>query len=248
MQKLLIFAMLLFAFPSFADSTRTVDENPNKNYRIHTALGYSTVVDFPTKPLSAILGDQDAFKLEFHANSITIKPVVTGAKSNLFVVTQSGRDQFTLISGPAAQVDYLVKLRSKQSEISFDSDGNLKTSSSRHKVARLATFQKFRVAIDDIEEIGNDSAIHFQLSNLGPLYEFSAASIGIKKAHQFLEIENAYLDDTKIGKDLPSVRGTLILKDVTLQDSKNLIFVFAVPNHRIALPISQRVNHKAVKN
>ena len=40
---------------------------------IHTARGFSTVVQLPSKPLNVVLGDQGVFRIEFINDSITIK-------------------------------------------------------------------------------------------------------------------------------------------------------------------------------
>src|SRR5690606_8679065 len=82
--------------------------------RVWTALGYSTVIELPSKPLQAVLGDQDAFKLEFVGQSVTLKPLLPGARSNLFIFTEWGRFPFLISTGAATHADFLVRVRYRQ--------------------------------------------------------------------------------------------------------------------------------------
>ena len=97
---------------------RSVEISPNTITSIRTAPGYSTVIEFQSKPTQAVLGDQDAFHLEYIGNSITLKPVLPNAKSNLFIYTDYDRFTFFVSTVPAAQADYVVRVehRPKKTE------------------------------------------------------------------------------------------------------------------------------------
>ena len=73
--------LLLFARPTLAASIREIKGTTRSLIAIQTAIGFSTILEFQSKPLSAVLGDQDGFKLEYVGNSITLKPLIHGAKS-----------------------------------------------------------------------------------------------------------------------------------------------------------------------
>jgi len=77
---------------------------------VHTALGFTTMLTFDSRPSTVILGDQDAFKIEYAVNGLAIKPVVPHADTNLFVFTDYDRYNFKLIAGPTADADYVLKI------------------------------------------------------------------------------------------------------------------------------------------
>ena len=79
---------------------------------IRTSPGFSTILQFDAKPTSVVLGDQDSFKIEYVGNSLTIKPLREGVKTNLFVFTDYDRFNFRLVSGQS-NADYVVKVRRK---------------------------------------------------------------------------------------------------------------------------------------
>lgn len=78
---------------------------------INTALGYSTVLQLSQKPLNVVLGDQSSFRVEFINDSITLKPLRAGAKTNIFIFTDNDRFNLTVKAGPIALVDYVVRIR-----------------------------------------------------------------------------------------------------------------------------------------
>jgi hypothetical protein len=220
---------------------RKVEVSPDQVTEIHTAIGYSTILDFTAKPLSAVLGDQDAFKLEFVGSSITVKPLLVHAKSNLFVFTEFDRFNIQLSSGDATLVDYIVSLTRRgedQGEVEPSSDLattpteslQLQSSSPREKVIqRSKKLNGIELKVvsksETISEIPGRAAtvITIELTSQRLTYAFSPASIGIKVGGR---------DALSIGPRLPVVHGKIALlkQDLTagtpvvvfaISDSKN---------------------------
>lgn len=77
---------------------------------VRTSLGIATIIQVPDRPNSVVVGDQDAFKVEYLDQAITIKPLMSGAKSNLYVYTDYKRFNVELISGTEDSSDYVVYL------------------------------------------------------------------------------------------------------------------------------------------
>jgi len=104
--------MPVFFLSSLADArnVRQLYLSESDVAEVNTSLGFSTILQFDAHPSSAVLGDQDAFKVEYVGNSLTIKPLVAGAKTNLFVFTDYDRYSFRLKVGPASVVDYIVRV------------------------------------------------------------------------------------------------------------------------------------------
>jgi hypothetical protein len=113
--KIACFAFIsLICLPKliFAGTIREVQTDSSKLIPIHTALGFSTILEFQSKPTQAILGDQDGIKLEYVGNSITLKPLIGGGtKTNLFVYSDYDRYNFSVLTGSSLSVDYIVRVK-----------------------------------------------------------------------------------------------------------------------------------------
>ncbi|HXH75399.1 MAG TPA: TrbG/VirB9 family P-type conjugative transfer protein [Bacteriovoracaceae bacterium] len=81
---------------------------------IRVALGIATIIQVPDKPQSVIVGDQDSFKVEYLDQAITIKPLIPGVKTNLYVNTDWQRYNLELVTGSESAADYVVYLENPQ--------------------------------------------------------------------------------------------------------------------------------------
>lgn len=69
----LFFAVL--GATAFAKEPRTLTFSESDVGQVQLAVGYSTILQFDSRPTSAVLGDQDAFKVEYLGNSLTLRLV-----------------------------------------------------------------------------------------------------------------------------------------------------------------------------
>ncbi|MCM2279255.1 MAG: TrbG/VirB9 family P-type conjugative transfer protein [Oligoflexia bacterium] len=77
---------------------------------VRTALGIATIIQVPDRPNSVVVGDLDAFKVEYLDQAVTIKPLHGSAKSNLYIYTDWRRYNVQLVTGPEPAADYVVYL------------------------------------------------------------------------------------------------------------------------------------------
>lgn len=77
---------------------------------VKTALGVATIIQVPDHPNSVVLGDQDAFKIEYLDQGVTIKPIRSRAQSNLYIYTDWRRYNVQLETEPGSSADYVVYL------------------------------------------------------------------------------------------------------------------------------------------
>lgn len=106
-----LLALSLVAVTSKADQrVRRVSVQGDQIVTVRTSLGIATIVQVPDRPNSVVVGDQDAFKVEYLDQAITIKPLSGGAKSNLYIYTDWRRFNVALISGSEAVADFVVYL------------------------------------------------------------------------------------------------------------------------------------------
>lgn len=87
---------------------------------VRTALGIATIIQVPDRPNSVVVGDQEAFKVEYLDQAVTIKPLDSSAKTNIYIYTDWKRYNVELISGAGAVADYVVYLENpkKKMEVS----------------------------------------------------------------------------------------------------------------------------------
>jgi hypothetical protein len=227
-------ALLLSATLTYAASIREVKGTNRSLIPIQTALGFSTILEFQSKPLSAVLGDQDGFKLEYVANSITLKPLIAGAKSNLFVFTDSGRYNFSIQAGTSSSVDYIVTI--KPPEDSSQSSGIAHKETDPYRVVtvnRKASAQGFTLQVNQLKiarELNNPrtaSLIEFEISSANENYPFQVSSFGIKQNGKFISAESIYLDQLSV-KPGQSVRGVIAVLNQEWKSSSPIFVIFAV--------------------
>lgn len=105
-------AALLMLLPEIAKANpaRKIVVQKDQIVTVRTALGIATIVQVPDQPVSVVLGDAGAFKVEYLDQAITIKPLHRNATSNLYVHTDYNRFSLKLVVGPVASADYIVYL------------------------------------------------------------------------------------------------------------------------------------------
>ena len=108
--SLLLALILATANINAAQRVRRVEVHADQIVTVKTSLGIATIIQVPDRPNSVVVGDQDAFKVEYLDQAITIKPLSGGSKSNLYIYTDWKRYNVELISGTEAAADYVVYL------------------------------------------------------------------------------------------------------------------------------------------
>lgn len=108
----MLFALLFFSSSVFADSSRVrkVEVTGDQIVTVRTAIGVATIIQVPDRPASLVVGDSEAFKIEYLDQAITIKPVRSNAKSNLYIYTDWKRFNVQLVTGSEGAADYVVYL------------------------------------------------------------------------------------------------------------------------------------------
>ncbi len=108
---LILLAFSLLTLNSNASQrVRRVPVQGDQIVTVRTSIGIATIIQVPDRPNSVVVGDQDAFKVEYLDQAITIKPLSGGAKSNLYIYTDWKRYNVELVSGQEAIADYVVYL------------------------------------------------------------------------------------------------------------------------------------------
>ncbi|MDZ4660163.1 MAG: TrbG/VirB9 family P-type conjugative transfer protein [Pseudomonadota bacterium] len=118
--RFVISVILLFSCPSdlWAETrVRRIAVQTDQIVTVRTALGIATIIQVPDRPNSVVVGDQEAFKVEYLDQAITIKPLHGGANSNLYVYTDYQRFNVALATGAQSIADYVVYLENLKEKV-----------------------------------------------------------------------------------------------------------------------------------
>jgi len=90
-------------------------------YRLQTALGYVSTIDLPEPALKVFVGDQDLFKVEVYERQVLVKPLTDDAeaRTNLLIITSSGRLAFDVSTGAPETADFVLDYRLPQEDASL---------------------------------------------------------------------------------------------------------------------------------
>lgn len=227
-----VLALLFFSSFGLASSIREVQANSRSLILIHTALGYSTILEFPTKPISAVLGDQDGFKLEYVGNGITLKPLVANARSNLFVFTDMGRFNFSIQTGNANSVDYIVSIKTP-SDVPKTNNQRESTPYLLLRVQKKSSSNGITLTVEQIK-LTRDSSnprsaslIEFSVASKAKPYALQASSFGIRQGGKYLDFESIYLEQLVLAPGT-SVNGTIAILNQDWKRGAPIALVIAV--------------------
>ncbi|MEQ1875506.1 MAG: TrbG/VirB9 family P-type conjugative transfer protein [Bdellovibrionia bacterium] len=150
MNLILLFLSIGVAWGS---GVRDLNLKPRDVGTIRTSVGYSTVLQFNERPINVVIGNQSAFRVEFIKNNVTIKPISSGVKTNLFIFTENDRFNLTVVSGSSQGVDYVVRVKrtfedpNKAAQLNrFSHSNGVKLTLLRKIQGRDGTFLDFEIS------------------------------------------------------------------------------------------------------
>lgn len=234
--------LTVLATTAVAKPTRTLELSETDIGQVHASLGYSTIIQLDARPTSAVLGDQDAFKVEYVGNSLTIKPLVPGARTNLFVFTDYERFSFRLVTGASSQVDYVVAVKRKRSKSasSFYDDGSYGDDVASEKMTtininRTASCRSTSLLVESFAypKAKPWVVIHFAVSQGSKGkgdFEFKPESLVLVNGKELVPIETLYLETASIPADGTKVKGSLLVRKENPKSTTQLNLVFS-PDH-----------------
>ena len=117
-----ILALIFVSSSSFAlNKSRKIETHADEVSEVKTALGIATKIILPENPnLPPIIGDMGAFRVESIEKGYAIKPLRSGAKTNLFITTESRTYSVKLVIVNQESADYIVYLLPKDIKTNSD--------------------------------------------------------------------------------------------------------------------------------
>jgi hypothetical protein len=108
MEKGVLILTVLGGSMALAQNIVHKDVNPNSVTVVHTALGHISILELPEKITRVAEGSQ-VMQIEWHGNSVFIKPLKTGESTNLMVWTEHGVSGYELEApGSVANMSFVI--------------------------------------------------------------------------------------------------------------------------------------------
>lgn len=162
---------------------------------IKTAVGIATIIELNEPIQAAIIGDQSSFKIEALDKAVTIKPLYSHSKSNLFLITAKRRYSFRLQAMSVELADYIVRVK--------DED---QTNTSNIKWINILTNMKSEsFYLKDIKVTNSKEGYFIIQGKIYPqvgrqIYKLKSEDFWIKQNKTSVEIQTLYLSDDDFDK------------------------------------------------
>lgn len=203
--KVILFALLISTY-AFAEKVRNVEVKDDQIVTVRTSLGIATIIQVPDRPNSVVVGDQDSFKVEYLDQAITIKPLASTARSNLYVYTDWKRYNVELVTGNQEVADYVVYLKNPKKTQSGDlkwkkASNYLKNGELKLSVSRVGNFQgkiyliEFDVKSNRNEEFKPDWIWISQNGEQRPIMNLVLSKLTLKKGKSIKGLIQIQKDD-----------------------------------------------------
>src|SRR5437764_11930058 len=96
MKRALILIVMMYTVSGSGDEVKVNQPAPTEVIHVATALDHLTVLEF-SEPVTMAAAGSPAFQIERHDNKVFIKPLKSGASTDLFVWTASRRFAYELL-------------------------------------------------------------------------------------------------------------------------------------------------------
>jgi hypothetical protein len=200
---------------------KKVEVQKDQIVHVNTAMGIATIIQVPDRPNSVVVGDQDAFKVEYLDLAITIKPIAAHGKSNLYIYTDYRRFNVELATGPESSADYVVYLdnpKDKEDKKPFHKNGS---AVSWNKISKSFRNETTTFTVSRVGALKNGVVIiEFTLSsskkeNVNPAW-FWVTQGGVTRP-----IQNLFMSDVKLSPG-QTIQGSIQLLKSDLTGSAPL--------------------------
>jgi hypothetical protein len=163
---------------------------------VKAALGIATIIQLPETIQSAIIGDLSGFKVEYLDRAVTIKPLRSRVKTNLYLVTEKRRYNVRLVTLNQASADYIVYVKSQD---------QVAPSNRWVKIGKSQQIDGIKLSVERVGlTAGGFILIDAKLATTSSQsIPFNPSDFEIKQGGNSKVINGLFLSDLKISKDKP---------------------------------------------
>ncbi len=183
MRKALVF--LVSAVMAHAQRIDTEKSDPHKIVRIATSPNHLSVIEL-AEPVVEVAAGSSSYKIEWRENKVFIQPLDTGATTNLFIWTASGRQSYELVPAdsvqdmqfaidqePPPQVSKVVLSPTRTQDSQAVKEAKLATdmlfaSTPVHLAGRMKGRTGVEVILQDIYRSDGRLFVRYSIQNQGP--------------------------------------------------------------------------------
>jgi len=218
----ILLSLALLANSVHAERIRRVKMNKDQIAKVQTAIGVATIIQVPDTPTSLVVGNQDAFKVEFLETAITVKPLSSSAKSNLYIYTDYRRFDVQLVTVPESFADYVVYLESVNPKpVRKTEETTWKAMSLQHRNGTLNLF------VRRVGKLSSSVFVDFEVTSIKEI-TFSPEWVWITQGKKTIPIQRLVLSTFKTGPSMP-LRGIVELLISDFKPSEPFTFEVRAP-------------------
>lgn len=212
----LMILSLLSVEASAQGKVRRVNVHGDQIVTVKTSLGIATIIQVPDRPNSVVVGDQNAFKVEYLDQAITIKPVASGVKSNLYIYTEWKRFNVELVSGSEAAADYVVYLENPKiaPKIVSEAQGVVWT-----KASNYLRNDSLELSTKKLGRSGKDTFLVEFILTSKKKEKFQPECLWLKQYDETIPIHNLVLSGLEVAPGQP-ISGVLQIRSKDLNSSE----------------------------
>lgn len=230
MRNTLLAVLSVFIWSSWsAAQVRKVAIKIDDIVTVKTALGIATIIQLPDTIQSAIIGDQSGFKVEYLDRAVTIKPLRSEVKTNLYLITEKQRYNVRLVTLAQASADYIVYFKSPD------------RSSPLSKWTKIGKSQQLDDVKFSIERVGLSESgfilIDARITTTSTQnLTLKPSDFEIKQGGSSKIINGLFLSDLKISKNKPILLGISLSKSDLISKKAITLELKSRNNFSLALP------------
>lgn len=204
MRWILLIPILFLATPIFASEigARTVVLDQDQVAHVLTSPGIATIIQTQDRPSNVVIGNLNAFKVEYLDQAITVKPLFRTAKTNLYIFTPNRRFVVKLSTVSPEKADFIVYLKAKVKEspaaVAPDNETTTWRPFSKELQFGQTTFKTTRMGLTKSGMLLLEAKIYSKKKNF-----FSPESIWLTQNGRTKPIHNLYLSSNIVSLKNP---------------------------------------------
>lgn len=231
---ILLFVFALCLVPAAeAKSIRTVRLSEKDMETVLVEPGYSTLIKFDSRPEPGLIGDQDAFKVEYMKNMVAIKPLVSRGKTNLFLFTKDGQFNFQLVAGQGRHDNIVYAQAGTKNAVQGAAARPvvLVDDLLTRKIGKVAAQRGLKLILESIATPISRSTIVLRISieqkNVGvEPTRIDLTMLNVMQGPKRIAIENLFLESKKAKIGTTATSGLLLIRSQEIKRGSSLALEF----------------------
>jgi len=237
---LLIFLLALFlGTEAEAKSLRVVHLSDKDMETVLVEPGYSTLIKFDSHPEPGLIGDQDAFKVEYMKNMVAIKPLVGKGQTNLFLFTKDGQFNFQLVAGRGRH-DNIVYVQSGGSGgggIAAPKPAVLVDDLLTRKLGKSVSRGRLKLVLESVATpISRTTLVlHILIEQGESAAKIEPKMLKLTQGGREIGVENVFLESSAGKAGVVSLRGLLLIRSQAVHPHEPLRLDLLTPGKPLSL-------------